>query len=129
MARISVLITSSPENVNLCINALAFCEQTYTKGDTIDQIFFYQSGVYHASHFVVDSADNIHWAREWQRIAEKHTIPLHVCVGAAAQRGIIDQTLAGEHGIAHFNLQRPFQQVGLGEFFTLLHQSNKLVQF
>ena len=36
---------------------------------------------------------------------------------------------AKENGIAQANLTAPFEQAGLGEFFTALHECNRLVQF
>ena len=50
------------------------------------------------------------------------SIPLGLAVAAAAEQ-------AEQAGLAQHNLFEPFKQVGLGEFFTLLHNSSKLVQF
>ena len=129
MQRISVLITSSPESLTACLDAVAFCRAAVNKGQSIDQIFFYQAGVYHANGLIDASANEVDLTKAWQSLATEHTIPLLVCVGAASKRGIVDADQAEQAGLTQHNLFEPFKQVGLGEFFTLLHNSSKLVQF
>ena len=75
------------------------------------------------------SANEVDLTKAWQSLATEHTIPLLVCVGAASKRGIVDADQAEQAGLTQHNLFEPFKQVGLGEFFTLLHNSSKLVQF
>jgi len=129
MQRISVLITSSPESLTACLDAVAFCRAAIDEGQNIDQIFFYQAGVYHANGLMDASANEVDLTKAWQSLATEHTIPLLVCVGAASKRGIVDADQAEQAGLTQHNLFEPFKQVGLGEFFTLLHNSSKLVQF
>ena len=129
MQRISVLITSSPESLNACLDAVAFCHAAIDEGHNIDQIFFYQAGVYHANGLMDASAGQVNLTNAWQNLADEHAIPLLVCVGAASKRGVVDAEQATQAGLAQHNLFEPFKQVGLGEFFTLLHNSTKLVQF
>ena len=129
MHRISVLITSSPESLTACLDAVAFCRAAIDEGQSIDQIFFYQAGVYHANGLMDASANEFDLTKAWQSLATEHAIPLLVCVGAASKRGIVDAEQAKQAGLAQHNLFEPFKQVGLGEFFTLLHNSSKLVQF
>ncbi|GGF57957.1 sulfurtransferase complex subunit TusD [Alteromonas lipolytica] len=127
MQRISILITSSPESPSASLEAQAFCRSTLASGNAIDQIFFYQAGVYHANG-LIDHADSV-VARGWQTLNTEFNVPLLVCVGAASSRGIIDEEQAKQLGQTQHSLFAPFKQVGLGEFFTLLHDSDKLVQF
>ena len=129
MQRISVLITSSPESLTACLDAVAFCRAAIDEGQNIDQIFFYQAGVYHANGLMDASANEFDLTKAWQSLATEHAIPLLVCVGAASKRGIVDADQAEQAGLTQHNLFEPFKQVGLGEFFTLLHNSSKLVQF
>lgn len=129
MQRISVLITSSPESISACLNAVAFCRSVIAQGHTIDQIFFYQGGVYHANGLVAPAGAEVDVTKAWQSLATEHEIPLLVCVGAASKRGVVDAEQSKQLGYDQYNLFPPFKQVGLGEFFTLLHNSNKLVQF
>ena len=129
MHRISVLITSSPESLTACLDAVAFCRAAIDEGQSIDQIFFYQAGVYHANGLMDASANEFDLTKAWQSLATEHAIPLLVCVGAASKRGIVDADQAEQAGLTQHNLFEPFKQVGLGEFFTLLHNSSKLVQF
>ena len=129
MQRISVLITSSPESLTACLDAVAFCRAAIDEGQSIDQIFFYQAGVYHANGLMDASANEVDLTKAWPSLATEHAIPLLVCVGAASKRGIVDADQAEQAGLTQHNLFEPFKQVGLGEFFTLLHNSSKLVQF
>ncbi|MDC8831128.1 sulfurtransferase complex subunit TusD [Alteromonas gilva] len=129
MPSISVLITCSPESPARCINALDYCKSLLEQGSTINQIFFYQAGVYHANGLVDAGSTNLDLPARWSVFAANFGVPLLVCVGAATQRGIIDAAQAGQTGKAHHSLFAPFEQVGLGEFFTRLHDANKLVQF
>ncbi len=52
-----------------------------------------------------------------------------VCVTAAVKRGLLCATEAQDAGVTAVTLQAPFEQVGLGEFFTQLHDCDHLVQF
>lgn len=129
MQRISVLITSSPEAMSACLEALDYCRSVLARGMTINQVFFYQAGVLHANGLVDASVTEVNFTKAWRELASDHNLPLLVCVGAASKRGIVDQKQAEQIGLAHYNVVAPFKQVGLGEFFTVLHDSDKLVQF
>lgn len=113
----------------MCINALNFCRETLAQGNSIDQIFFYQAGVIQANGLLIEGNNSDNFHQQWKDLSEKHALPLLVCVGAATKRGIIDKEQAEQSGLSQYTLFPPFQQVGLGEFFTLLHNSNQLVQF
>lgn len=125
---ISVLITCSPEAQNQCLNALHYCRELLNQGLIINQVFFYQAGVYHANGLIPDNS-GLNINQQWAELSEQYSLPLLVCVGAASKRGIIDQNQAVQSGLSNYTLYPPFKQVGLGEFFTILHNSDKLVQF
>lgn len=128
MTTTSVLITCSPEALNTSLNALAFCEEL-AKQSAINHVFFYQQGVLQANGMIAPGTGDIHLPSRWAALAKQYDFPLHVCVGAATKRGIVDETQAEELGLAQSTLHAGFEQVGLGEFFTALHQSDKMVQF
>ena len=128
MTTISVLVTCSPEQINTSLNALAYCE-ALAQHATIGQVFFYQQGVLHANGMIAPGTGDIHFPTRWATLANQFKFPLRVCVGAATKRGIIDQEQADELGISQPTLHSSFEQVGLGEFFSELHNSSKLVQF
>ncbi|NVK57958.1 MAG: sulfurtransferase complex subunit TusD [Alteromonadaceae bacterium] len=129
MQSISVLITSSPESPSRCLNALDFCHKILEQGAAINQIFFYQDGVYHANGLIDAGSDDLHFGARWSELSNRYAVPLLVCVGAATKRGIIDADQASQSGKANHSVFAPFKQVGLGEFFTRLHDAEKLVQF
>ncbi len=129
MQSISVLITCSPESPSRCLNALDYCNSVLDQGFAINQIFFYQAGVNHANGLADAGNIELNFAARWTELAHDYNVPLLVCVGAATQRGVIDEAQARQTGKVHHSLFSPFEQVGLGEFFTRLHNANKLVQF
>lgn len=129
MAEYSVLITTSPFHGDSAIRALAFIEGAIANGDTINNIFFYGDGVYHTNNLMLQTGDS-HFAHgDWKHLATNHDIQLLVCITAAVKRGIVSQQEAHENGIGFANLHAPFEQAGLGEFFTALHECKRLVQF
>ena len=129
MAEYSVLITTSPFHGDSAMRALAFIEGAIANGDTINNIFFYGDGVYHTNNLMLQTSDS-HFAHgDWKQLATNHDIQLLVCITAAVKRGIVSQQEAHENGIGFANLHAPFEQAGLGEFFTALHECKRLVQF
>lgn len=129
MQSISILITSSPESPSACINAIKYCQAAATNNLAITQVFFYGAGVYHANGLIETGNKSANLPLQWAALSKEFDFPLLVCVGAATQRGIIDAEQAEQTGKTQYSLFPPFKQVGLGEFFTLLHDSDKLVQF
>jgi tRNA 2-thiouridine synthesizing protein D len=129
MMKISILVTSPPIDSSAPQVAIDYCQSIIASGGHIDQVFFYQAGVYNATGLVPIGADKSKIRQGWLELAEKYAIPLLVCVTAANKRGIIDSQEAEQQGVQSYSLLPPFQQVGLGEFFTLLHNSEGLVQF
>lgn len=129
MASISILITASPSDIAKVTSALSFCEHAAAQGKAIDQVFFYHDGVHHANALQYTPGDEKSMYGRWLALHNTYDVPLWVCITAATKRGIVSPTEAQEIGQAHYNLLPPFEQVGLGEFFTKLHESSNLVQF
>lgn len=129
MAEFSILITSSPFNGDSAMRALAFINGVIANGDKVNNIFFYGDGVYHANSLMLDTGDTFSAYRAWSKLSSEHNVALLVCITASVKRGIVSQQEADDNGIGFANLQAPFEQAGLGEFFTLLHGCTNLVQF
>lgn len=129
MAKYSILITSAPHEGQEAQKALAFANQLLADGHDIENIFFYGSGVLHANGFMLETGDEFFPYKHFVDLAQAHTIPLLVCVTAAVKRGVVSELEAKDNGLSGSNLREPFQQVGLGAFFTALHDCDKLVQF
>ena len=129
MAEYSILITSSPFQGDTALRALAFAQGVIDNGDVINNVFFYSEGVNHANSLMLKTGDELHALEGWKSLAAEHKVKLLVCITAAVKRGIVSEQEAMENGLAYANLTAPFEQAGLGEFFTALHKCNKLVQF
>ena len=129
MAHYSILITSSPFDEATGLAAIDFARALLAQGHEIDQVFFYQAGVYHANEFTHVPGENTNQFEAWVNLHQDTNVPLWVCVTAAAKRGVISAAEASEQGKSGFNLRAPFEQVGIGEFFATLHNSEHLVQF
>lgn len=129
MNTFSILITTPPFDNSLGNCALAFVRQACQAQQKIDHVFFYGPGVYHANALTHPPSDEFHPRREWEMLHAELGIRLIVCVTAATRRGIIGSDVAQQEAKNVTNLTLPFEQAGLGEFFTALHNCNQLVQF
>ncbi|AIF99058.1 sulfurtransferase complex subunit TusD [Alteromonas australica] len=129
MKAYSILITSSPYHGDCAQRALAFIDGLLANGDTLKHVFFYGDGVYHCNNMMLQSGNDFYVYGAWESLASTHNTQLLVCITAAVKRGIVSQQEAAENGISAVNLTAPFVQAGLGEFFSELHQCERLVQF
>lgn len=125
MKTTTVLITSPPHDNARINEAQAFLHAAIAQGVNIDHVFFYQAGVYNANSALQTTAIY----KQWCELAQNHHIPLLVCVTAAAKRGVFSEAEAAELGVAQATLLPPFEQVGIADFFTRLHDCERLVQF
>jgi len=129
MAEYSILITSSPFDGDAALRALGFIQGVIDNGDVVNNVFFYSEGVHHTNSLMFNTGDELFVLDDWKALADAHNIKLLVCITAAVKRGIVSELEAKENGIAYANLAAPFEQAGLGEFFSALHACNRLVQF
>ncbi len=129
MANYSVLITTPPYDNSAGASALSFIHAAIAQGHTVDHVFFYQQGVYHANGYISPPSDELHFPEQWKMLHEQHQVRLLVCITAALKRGVSDTDNASDNDLPGHNLDAPFEQAGLGEFFTALHSCDHLVQF
>ncbi|WP_395343305.1 sulfurtransferase complex subunit TusD [Ningiella sp. W23] len=120
----AIFVTSSPYDSRNGESASRFCLSALKAGYEVEQVFFYQAGVQHASKLLEVNSDEVDMRARWQSIAQKHQVALNVCVTAGAKRGLCEKNLA-----AHFRL------VGISEYFATLRHAQasghciKSVQF
>ena len=130
MASFTLLVTAPPLDSQCAYTAYRFARSIcHNSQHKLDSVFFYQAGVLNSSAFQAVSSDEMNLLEKWQSLATNFAVPLQVCVTAADRRGIMNRQDAEEIDSAHFNLQSPFSEVGLGELAHLLQSSDKLVQF
>lgn len=129
MANYSILITSPPYDSDAGTAARSFAGHAIAQGHRIDHVFFYQQGIYHANSYITPPNDQINEPQAWRELHEQSGVRLLVCITAALKRGVTDTHNAADHDIDGCNLQAPFEQAGLGEFFSALHGCDHVVQF
>ena len=129
MKTYSILITTSPFHGDTAKRAFAFIKGVLDNGATFTNVFLYSDGVLHANSLMLQTSDELYAYNEWKALADNHNITLLVCITAAVKRGIVSEQEAIENGLSMANLVAPFEQAGLGEFFSELHNCDRLVQF
>ncbi|GAB2684784.1 sulfurtransferase complex subunit TusD [Aliiglaciecola sp. 3_MG-2023] len=130
MASFSIIVTSSPLESQGCYSAYRFVQAALENGHSITGVFFYQSGVEVANAFQTMLSDELALYPKWCKLADKYTIPLQVCVTAANRRGILSQQDAIQNDTPNqYNLNPPFQSVGIGELVSMLNESDRSIQF
>lgn len=129
MAKYSIVITSTPDSGDALARVLRFIDGVYDNGDEVSNVFFFHQGVHHANRYFVPMGNSINALASWTSVKTKYAIPLIVCTTAANKRGILDDEEAKSLGETQSHIAPPFNQSGLGEFFTLLHDCDRVVQF
>ncbi|WP_088329203.1 sulfurtransferase complex subunit TusD [Lacimicrobium sp. SS2-24] len=128
MAKFTLLVTSSPFDQQGSNTALQFARAILDAGHQLCGVFFYQGGVLNANVLQCPPEDECHYYNAWQELAEK-AVPMHVCVTAAARRGVISESDARDQDMSNSNLTEPFQASGLGQLVELMAQADRVVQF
>lgn len=114
----SILVTAPPYDHEGSRQALTFCHQLLEDGHELSQVFFYQAGIYNAVASMAPPSDELNVYSAWKDLQQQSQAHLRVCITAGEKRGINDTVI-----------EAPFEQTGMGEFFTALHESDRLVQF
>jgi len=101
-------------------HAIGFAAAALKAGHEITLVFFYQEGI--------RAADRRREATEgalWQQLAQEHGIPLAICIGAAARRGLLDESAPA----ASDRVRAGFEVVGLGQYIGALVDADRLITF
>ena len=128
MKRFTVMVSRAPYDSRNAENALKFCHAALSSGHSVDQVFFYQSGVHCASNFLEPPSDEINIFKEWVALHQQYKVKLNVCNTAASRRGVIDNTTSNQTSSQH-NVNAPFVMTGLSDYFTALSTGSINVQF
>lgn len=107
--------------------AYQFAEALLQAGHTITQVFFFQAGVSHGNALVYPANDEFNLIKHWQQLAQRHQIPLHLCIAAAQRRGIVNEETAFTE--QQNNLAENFVLAGLGEFSQAVLTADRLITF
>lgn len=105
--------------------ALKFAQTVISQGHSIDQVFFFQDGVMNANQFIYPANDEVNLQQAWQKFAEQHQIPLHLCIAAAQRRGVVSTETSQNK--QNNNLAHPFVLAGLGEFIQATLKTDRVI--
>lgn len=118
------MITTPPYS-NLSVTALDYIETALKSGVELMGVFFYQDGVLHANTNIQIASDEFQAISHWQRLHQKYSLPLYLCITAAEKRGMSDN-----HDNDHEqNIHSIFTVSGLGELVELSTAADRTVQF
>ncbi len=131
----TLIVTKSPFDFRHAENAAKFCLSALEQGYSVEQVFFYQSGVHNASSLLNPPSDEPNLHKIWLSINEKYGVPLNVCISAGLRRGVcyIEDDKTNEQSLhlstLNGNLHPPFEHVGLSAYFEALASDTINVQF
>jgi len=98
-------------------------------GHRIEQVFFYHDAVTQADANAAPAQDDPTTLEAWPQLAERGHFPLHVCVAAAARRGVLNASEAQRQNKPAGNLEGGFELVGLGVYVEGLINADRVVTF
>ena len=101
-------------------HAINFAAAALKAGHKITLVFFYQDGIQAADRHR-EAAE----AAQWQQLARENEIPLAICIGAAARRGLVDESTPE----ASERVREGFEVVGLGQYIAALIDADRLITF
>ncbi|BED89269.1 sulfurtransferase TusD [Pseudoalteromonas sp. MM1] len=116
MARFVLSLHTPPSDHDSTQRIIKFANACLAQGHTIDAIFLYQNGIYHASTYFELASDELQTPTYWQQLADKN-VNLMLCITAAEKRGL-DTSQTGVFTVA-----------GLAEFAMLASEADKWIQF
>lgn len=126
MAKIVVLITSSPGESANGLVALRYCQAALSLQHDVS-VFFYAAGAHIANGFTTTASDELNLTNEFSNLYEQHDkLRLIVCNTAANRRGLIAEEEKVKSG---FNILPPFESGGLAEFAQMSQDALRVVQF
>jgi len=109
--------------------AQRFIRAALTAGHKIEQVFFYHDAVREADANLAPAQDDPTSPESWPQLAHSGNFPLHVCVAAAARRGVLSEHEAQRLHKPTANLAPGFELVGLGVYIEGLINADRVVTF
>ncbi|QCI17330.1 sulfurtransferase complex subunit TusD [Buchnera aphidicola (Aphis helianthi)] len=123
----TVLVTGAAYGTQNASTAFLFCKSLIKMNHILNSVFFYCDGVLNANIINEAPVDEFNLIQGWQKLHQRHHVPLHVCTSAALRRGVVE-----DNTISRFkqgNLASFFQFSGLLELGNAINISDRLIQF
>lgn len=124
----SLLVRASPIEQS-AYSALSFAEALLAQQHKLHRVFFYGDAVWVANSLNRPAQDELNIQSRWQQLAEQHQLDLVVCIGAAAARGVMDESEADRYEADAANLAAGFALSGLGQLAEALAVSDRVITF
>ncbi|MBF7072845.1 sulfurtransferase complex subunit TusD [Glaciecola sp. MH2013] len=117
MKHFILMVTKAPFQSENGKMALAFCRAAIEAGHRINQVFFYQEGVFHSSTWLKPVPGELSLINEWEAFSEQTKTPLKLCVSAAERRGLVNEN--AEMELMHSS----FELCGMADYFSEISAS------
>ncbi|MFC3032112.1 sulfurtransferase complex subunit TusD [Pseudoalteromonas fenneropenaei] len=105
MASFVLSLHSAPSSLTSVQLLYRYATAAIANGHTIEAVFLYQQGVYHAQQHIQVASDQLDAKSLWRQLKAKD-IPLMLCVTAAESRGVeCDSELFDIAGLAEFAMR------------------------
>jgi len=126
---ISILVLGAPFQTQASYSAYRFTQAALESNQSINRVFFYQSGVHTATKLACTPRDEHNLYNAWHKLKNAYSLDLVVCIAAAARRGLIDAPEAKRHNKQADNMAQEFELSGLGQLIEAISQSDRLITF
>ncbi|WP_187306302.1 sulfurtransferase complex subunit TusD [Buchnera aphidicola] len=125
----TVLVTGPVYGTQNASTAFLFCQSLIKMNHALYSVFFYCDGVLNGNDFTEPATDEFNLVKGWQELFKNYNVQLHVCVGAALRRGVINYQNKSNLKIKKKNLACFFQLSGLVELGYSIQLCDRIVQF
>lgn len=125
----AIQVNRSPYQSDSGYSAYQFIQALLQMGHTVERVFFYREGVYHAFKYITPPDDELNLTHLWSALADKHQIDLVVCISAAQRRGLLEKQEAKRQGKLESDVAEGFRIAGLGLWVEALLVADRFIEF
>lgn len=127
--KFAIQINSSPTASGSAYHAYRFVHALLEAGHTVQRVFFYHEGIYHAFRHAMPPDDELNFPRLWSELAKRYALDLVVCISAAQRRGLLHADEARRVGKQDDDLAEGFRISGLGQWAEAVLQADRCIVF
>ncbi|TCS42495.1 sulfurtransferase complex subunit TusD [Reinekea marinisedimentorum] len=121
-------VYGSPLGSNAAREALQFAQLCLNRNHIVVRCFFYFDAVYTGLSAQSPSSDELDLLAGWQGLAANN-IPLFLCIAAATNRGVMDETEAQRYEQPMATADRCFELTGLGQWASGFVDADRIITF
>ncbi len=124
----SLVVYGAPHCSQAPLTAFRFASSVLSQGHSLYRVFFFHAGASNGLGTISDDDEAGKVIRDWQSLAEQHSLDLVICIGSAQRAGVKEQT-GDSVGLQQGTLAKGFQLAGLGQLADAAIKSDRLVSF